>query len=142
MKDFFLPRAKAVGHTIGAQFVYTLFRVFIGYNIAFNHGLSKVKDSSGLAGWLKSMEWPMPEVLAYLAAYGEFLGGILIMAGLFSRIGGLLVTITMAVVVFLIDLPAGKAFFITDELAQMYFWAAAAITAIGPGKISVDALRS
>ena len=138
MKDFLFPRATAVGQSLGAQLIYTLFRVFIGYNMAINHGWGKVKEPSGFAGWLKSMEWPMPDVLAYMAAGGEFLGGLLIAAGLFTRIGGLLVTITMAVVVFIVD---DKAFFLSDESAQMYMWAALVITAIGPGKLSADAMR-
>lgn len=57
--------------------------------------------SDDIVAWFGNTEWglglPMPSVLAFLAAWTEFLGGIFILLGLFTRLTAIPLMITMLV---------------------------------------------
>ncbi|WP_063705052.1 DoxX family protein [Pseudoalteromonas gelatinilytica] len=57
--------------------------------------------SEDIVAWFGNSEWglslPMPSVLAFLAAWTEFLGGIFILLGLFTRLTAIPLMITMLV---------------------------------------------
>ncbi len=57
--------------------------------------------SEDIADWFGNSDWglglPMPSVLAFLAAWTEFLGGIFILLGLFTRLTAIPLMITMLV---------------------------------------------
>lgn len=57
--------------------------------------------SDDIVAWFGNSEWglglPMPSVLAFLAAWTEFLGGILLLFGLFTRLVAIPLMITMLV---------------------------------------------
>ncbi|WP_462147344.1 HvfX family Cu-binding RiPP maturation protein [Pseudoalteromonas gelatinilytica] len=57
--------------------------------------------SEDIVAWFGNSEWglglPMPSVLAFLAAWTEFLGGIFILLGLFTRVTAIPLMITMLV---------------------------------------------
>lgn len=57
--------------------------------------------SNDIVAWFGNNEWglglPMPSVLAFLAAWTEFLGGIFLLLGLFTRLTAIPLMITMVV---------------------------------------------
>jgi len=57
--------------------------------------------SDDIVAWFGNSEWglglPMPSLLAFLAAWTEFLGGIFILLGLFTRLTAIPLMITMLV---------------------------------------------
>ena len=76
---------------------------------------------------------------AALAGIGEFGGGLLLLFGLFTRLGALSVALVMLVAIFKVHwgaffLPAGA------EFALSLFCSALALLITGGGKFSIDAL--
>lgn len=78
----------------------TAVRVFIGLAMAFAHGLGKIPPGERLIGRVTEMGFPLPLVFAWSAGLSEFLGGILIALGLFTRPSALFLGFTMAVAAF------------------------------------------
>lgn len=113
-------------------------RIFCGVGIAY-HGYGKVfggymdKVIQGVAG----MGFPQPEVFAWAAALSEFVGGILIALGLFTRTAALFVFATMAVAAFVAHKadPLDK-----KELALAYFAASGALLLMGGGQYSLSSV--
>jgi putative oxidoreductase len=115
-------------------------RVALGVLILL-HGVHKLLNGIGdikqmLAGH------GLPDVLAYGVYLGEILGPILIIVGIFTRIGGALIAINMAVAVALAGMGSllaldpkfgGYAL----ELEAMYFFAAVGVAMIGAGGYSL-----
>jgi len=79
---------------------WVIVRIWLG--IAFiNHGLPGIFNSdymAGHAGMVELYNIPFPEFTAYLSKGGELLGGILLLLGLFTRIGALIVILNMIIV--------------------------------------------
>lgn len=67
---------------------------YIGYQKVFGGGVAQLTEG------LVAMKFPMPTVLAWLAALSEFVGGILIVVGLGTRVASFFVFFTMAVAYF------------------------------------------
>jgi uncharacterized membrane protein YphA (DoxX/SURF4 family) len=139
MKQFLFPRAKSIHRSPFIELIYTVFRVYVGYGM-FQSGWRKVQDfpvSQKFIDHLSEKGWPMPEALAIMAGWGEFIGGGLLALGLFNRVGGLLIMAVMGVAAFVHNgvLPIVEA-----DHAQLYFWAATLFTALGPGRLSLDRL--
>ncbi len=136
------------------QFFYTLFRIYCGVSIAFFAGLPKIfhkVDPNGSDDWanlaLGVPDWFVKQVSelgftflsadfwAILAAYGEFVGGILIAVGLFTRFSAIQMAFQFGVVAFLwYDEPALFAMY----YQQLIFWSFVLISAAGSGKFSID----
>jgi uncharacterized membrane protein YphA (DoxX/SURF4 family) len=117
------------------------------------HGWSKVLGEGGAAAFAADMaaNYNIPAFLGYLAAYSEFVGAILLVAGLFTRLDALLLAGTMFVATFIVQLPealyevpadAIKSFVAMRaiELPLAMFAICAAIVLIGPGRVSLDHL--
>jgi putative oxidoreductase len=103
------------------------------------HGYQKVFEGQvhGLTAATAAMGFPMPAVFAWAAALSEFLGGILVALGLFTRPAAFLVFATMSVAAFghhRADPLAVK------ELALSYWTVALALVLAGPGGFSLDKL--
>ena len=65
-----------------------LLRLAFGYELLDAAGHTALNPSEGILGyadWLKSLGFPLPMVSATLSAYSEFLGAILMIAGLWTR---------------------------------------------------------
>ncbi len=75
-------------------------RVFSGLGIAFGHGLGKLPPSDRFIAGTAELGFPMPFVFAWVAALSEFLGGIFIALGIFTRPAAFMVLMTMLVAVF------------------------------------------
>ncbi len=80
----------------------TILRIWLG--IAFiSHGLPGIFNGDYMAGHAGMMELyniPLPSLTAYLSKAGELLSGLLLLLGLFTRVGAFLVIIIMLVATF------------------------------------------
>lgn len=116
------------------------------------HGYSKVFGSGGPSAFAADLPgYHIPAFLGYLAAYAEFFGAILLIAGLVTRVDALLLAGTMFVAVFVVQLPdalrdpdtAGNRFAASMhaiELPLAMLAMTVALVILGPGRFSLDAL--
>ncbi|MGM0577678.1 MAG: DoxX family protein [Myxococcota bacterium] len=114
-----------------------LLRLWFGLNLALAHGLGKVSDLEAFTSQVAHMGVNGAELLAPLAALAEFMGGLLVAAGLLTRPAALAVLINMLVAALVIHLddPYSK-----KEFALAYGMVALTLVATGPGRISLDRL--
>ncbi len=123
-----IPLRIALGVIFLAHGSQKLFGWFGGHGLAGTAAFFAAK--LGLApGWL----W------AVLAGGGEFLGGLLVILGLFTRFGALCITVVMLVAIFKVHwgiffMPAGM------EYPAALLAAALALLLAGGGKFSLDAV--
>ena len=113
-----------------------LLRVWFGGAFALAHGLPKAQKR--LAG---NFEFADPlglgaGVSLALAVFGELVCGLLIAAGLYTRLAAVPAVFTMAVAAFVTHWADA---FGKKELALLYGVAFLAIALCGPGRYSVDA---
>lgn len=136
MKAFlFNPGADGAGRDFGLL----VLRLGVGATLALGHGLGKAQ--SFLAG---RYEFPDPLGVGAaaslgMAAFGEFVCGLLVAVGLFGRLATIPVATTMSVAFFIVHAadPFGK-----KELALLYLIGAVALLFTGPGRFSFDGLLS
>ena len=117
----------------------------LALGIAFTgHGAQKVLGSFNGPGWAKFTSFPAPFPFmrpAWLwmgaAAVSELIGGILVLLGLFTRVGAFLITCVMLVAIFGVLWPR---FFAPEgmELAVAFLGMALALLITGGGQASVD----
>jgi putative oxidoreductase len=103
--------------------------------MAFGHGLGKLPPSEAFMGGVAELGFPLPHLFAWAAGLSEFVGGLFLAAGLFTRPSAMLVAITMAVAAF--GRHALDPFNI-KELALLYLLMALIFVARGASKWSVD----
>ena len=65
---------------------YAVLRVALGV-IFLYHGYDKVfhMGVDGVAGFLGSMSYPLPLLMAYILSYGELVAGIMLIVGAFTH---------------------------------------------------------
>lgn len=124
-----LPLRLGLGTVFVAHGAQKLFGWFGGYGL---EATGQWMDSIGLSpGWL----------MALLAGGSEFFGGLLIIAGLMTRLAALSAAITMLVAIVSVHLANG--FFISNngyEYAFALLTMAAALIIRGAGSVSLDRL--
>lgn len=120
--------------------VLCLARLVVGV-VLVAHGLQKLAQGApGTAEGFAQMGVPQPEIAAIIAMVAELGGGVLLILGLMTPLAALLPAVVLvgAVVV-----HAGNGLFVTEggwELAATLGAACLVLGAIGPGRLSVDAL--
>src|SRR3546814_290786 len=104
------------------------------------HGLAKLSGGvGGIAGMLSSHG--LPGFLAYGAYIGEVVGPVLVILGLYSRLGALFIVINMLVAILLVH--TGRLSGVTQqggwalELQGMYLFGALAVAFMGAGRFAV-----
>lgn len=112
-----------------------LFRLFVGLSMALAHGLGKMPPSDKFLAGVEALGFPLPIVFAWAAGLSEFVGGLLIALGLFTRKASLFLGVTMAVAAFG---RHGADPFNVKELSLLYFFACALFIFAGAGKYSLD----
>ncbi|CUS96822.1 putative oxidoreductase [Candidatus Kryptobacter tengchongensis] len=121
-----------------------LLRFVSGLMLAYFHGLGKVKSAIGY--FIQGNEWkfldtvrnigfPAPGVFALAATISEFIGGILLAVGLFTRYSAIFIAITMGVAIYR-HLTTDMRF----ELAGLYFLIALVFVFKGGKGISINGL--
>lgn len=104
-----------------------------------HHGQEKLADPVQFANtYVASLHLPFPLVFAYLAGFSELIGSWLVILGLFTPLGALALTGTMAVAAYQHILTAGLNIYVL-ELVVLYLGGSLAILLNGPGRFSFDA---
>ncbi len=112
-------------------------RLGAGLFMAFGHGLGKIPPSDGFVGGVEKLGLPMPTFFAWMAALSEFLGGLLIAFGLFTRPAAFFWICTMGTAAFIrhADDP-----FASKEKALLFLTIGLCLLFTGGGKFSLSKL--
>lgn len=117
-------------------------RLAVGATFAA-HGAQKIFSygMDGVAQSFQGMGIPLPTLNAYLASYTEFLGGIMLVLGLFTRVVSAPVAFTMVVAIAMVH---GKNGFFAQgggwEYNMILLVMAGTLLLSGAGRFSLDAL--
>ena len=112
-----------------------ILRVSLGMLLIY-HGASKVfEGTSGMTEELTELGWPLPAFQSFLATYTEFLGGILLVVGLFTRPAAFMNIglYTILTLLFHMNDAFGK-----KEKAVLFLLLSMLVFFFGPGRLSVD----
>ena len=116
-----------------------LLRVFTGA-LLIHHGYEKLANIENFAdAFVRPLHLPFPILLSYVAAFSEAIGSWLLITGLLTRMGALAVAGTISVAIYHAVVTAGFNIYLL-ELLGLYFAAAVAVLACGPGVFSIDEL--
>lgn len=120
----------------------TLVRVALGL-VMVMHGAQKVFTFGygGVVGAFTQMGIPAPTLSAALVMGAEFLGGLALLLGLFTRVAALPVAATMLGALVMVHLKAG--FFLPNgiEFVLTLLASSVALVLTGPGALALDNLR-
>jgi len=81
-----------------------LLRVVVGF-VFMAHGWAKIQGMEGTIGFFASLG--LAPFLAYLVAWVEFLGGVALLIGVYSRLAGYLLAIVMVFAIFMLKIKMG-----------------------------------
>ena len=130
-----------------------------GLGLAVGHGWGKVVSLAAegadarFVGGVAALGFPQPLLFAWAAATAELAGGILVAAGLFTRIAAASAAIAMAVAAFLrhrfaqhvlvwlgiLDVPAEtRETWGSPEMAAVYLAVFLALTLMGGGRFALE----
>jgi putative oxidoreductase len=112
-----------------------LLRIFAGVALALGHGLGKLPPGEGLIERASAMGFPSPVFFAWAAGLSEFVGGILLALGLFTRLSSLFIAITMTVALIGVHWPDP---FAAQEKAFLFLFIALSYLMKGSGDWSID----
>lgn len=118
-------------------------RVSVGVLILM-HGIFKLQNGvGGIVGMLGNHG--LPGILAYGVYLGEVIGPVLVILGVFTRIGALLIAVNMLVAVALAHMPElfslGQMGGWALELQGMFLFASISVGLLGAGRFSVGGAR-
>ena len=115
-----------------------LLRLSIGV-MMIHHGQEKLADPQQFANtYVASLHLPFPLFFAYAAGFSELIGSWLVILGMFTPLGALALTGTMATAAYQHILTAGLNIYVL-ELVVLYLGGSLALLLTGPGRFSFDA---
>ncbi len=113
-------------------------RIAVGV-IFIAHGRQKLFGGlTGFGQYLESLGVPLPHVFAIIVALVEFLGGIALLLGLFTRWAALLLAINMLVAILRVHLPYGLTGTGGFEFPLALLAAALSLAVTGPQRLSIE----
>lgn len=121
-----------------------LIRIYFFWQL-FKIGLAKLENIATPIGFFTKLGIPYPEISAWVVGCTECFGGILIVAGLASRLAAVPVTISLTVAYWVADSNAVlNVWGHPDKFVQAaefpFFFAALIVLCFGPGWFSLDAI--
>lgn len=120
-----------------------LMRVGIGSAFAYHGWLKFDGGVANFAGFLDSLNVPLPEVVAWLQVMAEGIGGLLLIAGLFTRFVTLPLIGIMVGAILLVKADLG---FVVADGSPGFSYETALLAGllgllfVGPGRYSLDAV--
>jgi len=132
-----LARLDPLAHGTDAALFVT--RVCVGAFLVWGvwDNITNPEDMQKFAAFLKQFGFPWPQVMAPFDVAVQFLCGLLIFAGLFTRWAGLLCAINFVVAIAMVDRHAGlRASFPALSLVLIGL----ILATYGPGRLSFDAI--
>lgn len=140
MASFLTLPDRVIGDRTDAALL--LNRLAVGVVFAA-HGAQKIFSygMDGVTQAFQGMGIPLPGLNAYLASYTEFLGGIMLALGLFTRVVSVPVAFTMVVAIAMVHGKNG--FFIQNsgwEYNMVLLIMTGTLLLSGAGRFSLDAL--
>jgi len=109
------------------------------------HGLPKLKNPAGFAGFLTQLHVPAPMLFAWVVALLEVVGGVMLIAGLLTRIVALGLAVEMLVAILAVKIGMAHAPFTSTrqtpgwEFEFLLLAASLALVFTGPGGYAIDA---
>lgn len=147
MKNLIAFFAKAYGWLVtGTSWLQSPFllimRAYWGWSF-FQTGMGKLKDIDKVAGFFESLNIPFPHQQAILAGCTECFGGLLLLAGLASRLVCIPLTILLIVAYATAETEAFHAIFsdpdkFTSATPFLFLFTVLIVLAFGPGVFSLD----
>lgn len=116
------------------KYVPILLRLALGAVFIF-HGYGKITGIEGTIGFFDKVGIPVAGFSAWLVAIVEFLGGILVLVGFFTRISAGLIAIVMAVAMLTVKFSQG--FVGGWEFDFVLFMIAISLVILGDGEYSI-----
>ncbi|MCG7588780.1 DoxX family protein [Photobacterium sp. OFAV2-7] len=83
-----------------------ILRLFVGGTMVY-HGQGKLFNLEGTAQFFHSIGIEPPYFMAVIASFGEVFGGLMVMLGLFTRMGALANAASMVVAIIFLGWPNG-----------------------------------
>ncbi|MBX9784192.1 MAG: DoxX family protein [Chitinophagaceae bacterium] len=139
MKQFFFGSAFTGNKAF--NIAWLLFRFYIGFTIAIGAGWPKMNELAAPGWFVKQVSelgfnFPSPGFWAAAASWGEFVGGLCIAIGFFTRFSAIQLAFQFFVVSFIwYKEPAPM---VGMYYQQLLFWGFVLIAVGGSGKYSID----
>lgn len=121
--------------------VLLFLRITIGWRFYLS-GSGKLRNFGSTTEFFTNLHIPAPAFHAGLVGYTEMIGGLLLIAGLGTRLASIPLIIAMAVAYLTAHREDGFAslYDFTDQPPFMFLAVSLVLLAFGPGKVSPDAL--
>lgn len=116
-----------------------LLRIYVGLAIAIDWGWLNVRAISPpevLVENVTALGLPAPGLVAFIVAWVEFIGGLLLAVGVLTRLSAAALSAGLFVVAFFY---ANSVPFVELDVSQSLFWVALFFAFAGAGRLSVDA---
>lgn len=136
------PFSRPGGVPGSADAAALVIRIVVGVIMTY-HGYRKIQDGvSGFVDFVGTLDVPVPTVVGYAVVVIEFVGGLSILAGLLTRLWGLLLALQMVAIVFVVKWDTGliapQGAGAGYELDLAIAAGALALVLMGPGRVSLD----
>ena len=135
-----MPRRLFTHEPISPELGISLIRILAGSMMIY-HGTEIFQPDAMArnARFLADTHFPIPDVLAWLGKGSEFVGGVFLTIGLFTRLAIIPIVATMLIITF--GLGQGK-FWMDDQHPFLFAVLLSLLFFTGPGKVSLDAWRA
>ena len=119
----------------------TILRIMFGI-VFFLHGWQKLQNPAGFIGFVGSLGFPVPTFFGWLVILLEFVGGLLMILGLWTRPVALAFAVEMLITTLLVKSGVGfiapQGGGVGAELDLLLLAASVTLLILGAGELSVD----